>query len=204
MRKALGANEQRFRYWKSLWNKDGKRWPILNTEHSQPITHEIRGYTCYDKDQVDNEMVPNLNKLPTRIPDNHPAIYSRERASALTGLACSDLNSKEARKKHNLLIEPFWVRFQYVWRDGRTVWVLMPVNGFTRDSVDTFVVKQTACKLPDGTMSANEMARQLRKASKASTIHSRNVREWCKSGLLDAKKSDYVLTFRTPEIGFAD
>lgn len=164
----LGVSEGTLRGWIARWNERECRWPILTPENPRPVTYEIDGVTHYLKSQVDDEMAVNLEKLPTMIPKNHPTLYSFD--TARNFINDKILVSKECREKHNIIVEPFWVRFKYKLR-GETVWYLGEINGFTRKSVDAFRVNQVTCKLPPDTISAAAMACNLRSLSKACRVH---------------------------------
>lgn len=185
----LGVSEGTLRGWIARWNERECRWPILTPENPRPVTYEIDGVTHYLKSQVDDEMAVNLEKLPTMIPKNHPTLYSFD--TARNFINDKILVSKECREKHNIIVEPFWVRFKYKLR-GETVWYLGEINGFTRKSVDAFRVNQVTCKLPPDTISAAAMARNLRSLSKACRVHPRLVNQWCGDGLLDAKRTEHA------------
>jgi hypothetical protein len=167
------------------WETRG--WPLL--AHARPRCVIEHGVKYHALEQL-KEAKRTLDSLPSRIPDNHPRLYSREETSRRTGIGERMLRSHDHCSKHMLEKDYLLVRITFTDEKGRELSLLQYVLGFTKTSVAACVERKKASEPRLATITLQNAFKHFRKASKRCTLSPAVVNQWCHENLVDALLED--------------
>jgi hypothetical protein len=179
------------------WNSHG--WPTLKGEKPNKI--EYKGNAYHDLEKC-LEAKAAFDLLPSKIPDDHPILYSADETSRRTKFTTSSLPAAVA--KHFIEADSILVRIET--SNGK---LITSETGYKRVSVDAFVARVAACEIPNYAISLRSAAqtlaqlalrampncptgkkrKQIETAKRGTIAYMLGV--YCRKGLLDAKREAY-------------